>query len=477
MIDDRLNLWFPFIPETDSLLLYQPPPGLVEGMKKTKNNFVISSNLDEIKKDKKHEAICLWVSKSQNLSNKLLDYAKGYDTIVILPIDDIDKETEAKFIKEGRSIDKYFLLPGSGNPKWMIPDINNKKIVENSLDFYFPNQRIAKIKKSFTLFSIKSGLFKRFWKSEYIFIVTKKVSQSGVIPKLKKYYKVDEIFLSAASGTLSPYRKIALQVMNEMGGILGFVKVGISEGSKEQIGREANSLLELKSLNIQSAIVPDLLERWETNNLEYLLQSSPVGDFKSGHPKMKDPHRKFLFEIYNKTIDNFPFENYPPWLSLQDKVASINQKEYEDYRTFFDEILVKIESSLKNRELPSIRIHGDFAPWNTKISHNELFIFDWEYSKRNGLPYYDFIYWHIQVLTLLKRESPENILDQLLKDMGNFSYPNSDVLCEMEIKKVIILWSLLEIILFWKRLDRDFTENYMVTLIKICKMIVRSNFD
>jgi aminoglycoside phosphotransferase (APT) family kinase protein len=47
--------------------------------------------------------------------------------------------------------------------------------------------------------------------------------------------------------------------------------------------------------------------------------------------------------------------------------------------------------------VPSGLVHGDFAPWNVIDDGRRVGLIDWEYSRPDGLPFWDL--WHFAVLT------------------------------------------------------------------------------
>ena len=49
-----------------------------------------------------------------------------------------------------------------------------------------------------------------------------------------------------------------------------------------------------------------------------------------------------------------------------------------------------------------IFVHGDFAPWNIRTTkENNLLLLDWEFSKEEGLPFYDLFYYQYMVMITL----------------------------------------------------------------------------
>ena len=61
--------------------------------------------------------------------------------------------------------------------------------------------------------------------------------------------------------------------------------------------------------------------------------------------------------------------------------------------------------SIWDKKIRSVRVHGDFAPWNIKIEYKtkNLKVFDWENSINYFLPFYDLLFYKLTVQKLIKK--------------------------------------------------------------------------
>ena len=113
------------------------------------------------------------------------------------------------------------------------------------------------------------------------------------------------------------------------------------------------------------------------------------------------------------------------WELLNKRVEAIVEKNH--YYNIIKDALSTVENRLGNKVLPFHMSHGDFAPWNTYLVGEKLYLFDWEYSQDSALPGSDLFHFIIQTNFLLgKKDAGEvfKIIDEVIQsDLGN-SYWN-----------------------------------------------------
>ena len=81
--------------------------------------------------------------------------------------------------------------------------------------------------------------------------------------------------------------------------------------------------------------------------------------------------------------------------------------------------------ALGESRLRPVLMHGDFAPWNIKVSGNQWTVMDWERGERAGIPGWDWFHFVVQPAVLVQRDRPEKImadLDALLASPGFIRY-------------------------------------------------------
>ena len=95
-------------------------------------------------------------------------------------------------------------------------------------------------------------------------------------------------------------------------------------------------------------------------------------------------------------------------INITDVLLSISEKKYilsilnsfkKEVETLFSYFVnLKVENFI----FKSVFVHGDFAPWNIRTTkENNLLLLDWEFSKEEGLPFYDLFYYQYMVMITL----------------------------------------------------------------------------
>jgi hypothetical protein len=101
-----------------------------------------------------------------------------------------------------------------------------------------------------------------------------------------------------------------------------------------------------------------------------------------------------------------PVKNLASWRELESVASS--QRQWPALR-----------EALANHEVRSTIYHGDFTPWNVRMTNLEnICAFDWEHGHLKGIPAWDWFHFIVQTSILVKRHSPERVaaeLEQLVR--------------------------------------------------------------
>jgi hypothetical protein len=62
--------------------------------------------------------------------------------------------------------------------------------------------------------------------------------------------------------------------------------------------------------------------------------------------------------------------------------------------------------------------HGDFAPWNLLASGDAWALVDWELARGDEIPFYDLFHHSFQTAALLRRPSPQIVVDEIVRVKG-----------------------------------------------------------
>ncbi len=156
-------------------------------------------------------------------------------------------------------------------------------------------------------------------------------------------------------------RARALAILKKDGEAIEVLKIPGSAADKVLFIREYENLLHLSPLQVRT---PRAL--WQSKISGAFSQQFLKG--KASAPKFTQRHLEFLLKLRK-----FPL-NYSHYSSAS---ASLLPSDYF--------------------------IHGDFAPWNIKLTeHDHLAVFDWEYGCATGAPGIDLAYYFLSIFSYLK---------------------------------------------------------------------------
>ena len=74
-----------------------------------------------------------------------------------------------------------------------------------------------------------------------------------------------------------------------------------------------------------------------------------------------------------------------------------------------------VYKELQDLPIHPVLMHGDFAPWNVKVSAGRWTVLDWERGERVGIPAWDWFHFIVQPAVLVRRETTEATMARLEK--------------------------------------------------------------
>ena len=172
------------------------------------------------------------------------------------------------------------------------------------------------------------------------------------------------------------------------------VKKALSESSWASLEHE---YLVLKNLeNDKNKYSPKALNLDRNNKVIFQ-------EFIKGKPSsinLNSKHYSFLGSLINKN-------KYIDLKKLNFLISSFFEKKikFSSNRAYVRDFENALSLSIWGKKIQSVRVHGDFTPWNLKIEFNtkNLKVFDWEDSINSFLPFYDLLFYKLTVQKLLKK--------------------------------------------------------------------------
>ncbi|EEF57258.1 hypothetical protein [Pedosphaera parvula] len=184
---------------------------------------------------------------------------------------------------------------------------------------------------------------------------------------------------------------------------------------KAGIGESASRLIRKESAFLQSAPpsiggLPEFLRtlssvKVEALALRYIEGDSPQGEVGDG-----------IGNILANWIDRqkrVGIEDVPAWQNLKERTSS-------------NPLLARLTGEFANLNFHPAIFHGDFAPWNIKVSSKDgtWTVLDWERGEKIGFPTWDWLHYVIQTGILVDKLATEKLVERLQTLFGAREFQN-----------------------------------------------------
>jgi hypothetical protein len=164
------------------------------------------------------------------------------------------------------------------------------------------------------------------------------------------------------------------------------VKAGVGEAAVRLIDREATFL---KSVPRGMPAIPDLRRAFHGRNVHALALNFVPGNTPSAEDY------EGVGKLLTSWLDRRELRrlgDLPAWQALEGACRS-------------DPLWEGVAGSLRNRPVRPTVFHGDFAPWNIKVSPQDgsWTVLDWERGELEGIPGWDWFHYVFQHAVLVSR--------------------------------------------------------------------------
>jgi Phosphotransferase enzyme family len=267
----------------------------------------------------------------------------------------------------------YMVIGGRSNLRWWLIPQASQKLAVSGMALFQPVLASAKIIKGLAIAVFSLGL-SSLWARKQLHISGKSC--------LADFFGDEDIYYAFFTGTDSPHRKAAVQIMDRSGGIKGFAKIAINPAVKPLLAHEAATLRYLHTLDLQFAHIPVVLFNGEQGNARMLVTDTLKTAQTRSAITLNARHLAFLNELAHKTAT--PAAEGDNWLiqRLRQRYESLENRLSLSWQKRFKQSLERI--ALGGAALgPPVLTHGDFTPWNTFFVEDKLYVFDWEYASQD----------------------------------------------------------------------------------------------
>lgn len=275
----------------------------------------------------------------------------------------------------------YAVVAARSNLRWWLLPLEGGGSTSAGLEMLQPVTMIAALAKSWVQTMARFGLTQ---------FVGKHLRLRGT-PDLGTDFGGRATTFAYFTGTCGPHRKTSIQIMDVQGRIVGYAKISRDRRVAKFIEREANFIHEIRSLNLRSADLPQVMASRQSESYS-LLVTDGIKSSKSKSPtRLRAQHYNFLKEMAERTCRRGAQK---PLARLSSVIADIEGQISHSWMLRFRKIISLLVD--RSSQMMVSYAHGDFTSWNTFEQTDQLYVFDWEYAAKDYPVGYDHSHFLIE---------------------------------------------------------------------------------
>lgn len=316
----------------------------------------------------------------------------------------------------------FFAVPSRRAPRWLVPAQSRCAILA-ATQMYTPHKWIARLLKRSLISMTKMGW--NGWCCPKILVASKEMSD---LERLVDAVTSESKPIFALSvGRQAAVRKLTIQVMRPNGDILGYMKCPLTTAAVERVRNEASILQRLWDFPALRPHIPRLLYAGDCGGTYVLFQCALQG--APGPTTLDAMHRSLLQKLWDVHVVRVPGQYVVEMLAAkwEGVVACLGA----EWQRLGQEVLRRASRDLARKTLRCGLMHGDFAPWNTRVREEQLLLFDWESAMWEAPNSWDTFHFQVQAsyffrrnrrFQIPKRESNDEMsfMLYLLNSVGQF---------------------------------------------------------
>jgi O-antigen/teichoic acid export membrane protein len=296
----------------------------------------------------------------------------------------------------------YVLLRRSdGSPHLVLP-LSNSFVVHSALRMYAPSRWTGRLYRASLVWTLPWRV--RFGWVEPANSLDVWCEDLTAVLAAVPGASVDNIGILV--GNPGPLSKLTLKLMNERGDALAYARIASLPDAVRVIRHECKVLTAVGATSVGGQ-TPRLLSHGEFTGATGCFMVESAGPEADPTHELGEVHFAFLAGLLgNLTV---------AW------TAAIDQVEAETAKLrmvpAYAHIVASALSYLRDKPGPSLLMaieHGDFAPWNIhRTADGQIFVFDWEHARLDGLPWQDALHFSYQWAALVQRQDSKQVLETL----------------------------------------------------------------
>lgn len=275
--------------------------------------------------------------------------------------------------RPSRGAKTYAVVGGRSNARWWLIPLESGRVAASGLALFQPLLASARHMKTAASILSRVGL-SRLWARNKVYL-------SGE-PALAEHFPAGEpLAFAYFTGTDSPHRKVAVQIMDGRGRLKGFAKLTRNPQVRELLMHEAATLKYVNGLGLQTAHVPKVLFAGDLGDSTLLVTDTLKTPRTPTTTQFTAAHRAFVQELAQKTAAAHPVHAGDIAKDFRTRLDRSRPHLETTWLQRLDAAIAALEAQ-PTLELHAGLSHGDFTPWNTFMANGRLYVFDWEYAEQ-----------------------------------------------------------------------------------------------
>ena len=192
----------------------------------------------------------------------------------------------------------------------------------------------------------------------------------------------------AEVGLTGPHRKASVLLASAQGDAVAHAKIAMAPGADKQLTAEAEWLRALESAPELNDQIPRLLaEGLAPNGRRYIVTTLVPATRRKN--SFTAAHAAFLGALGRAQQHVMSFAASPCYQHVAATMGKVEACFTVAERSALSAALQHCRSSLAGWTGPFVLAHGDFAPWNIRVSGERIFVLNWEHARSGANPLSD----------------------------------------------------------------------------------------
>ena len=220
---------------------------------------------------------------------------------------------------------------------------------------------------------------------------------ASLIERLSEVFDAPEVIVSISLSRTGPFRKPMLQAMTPRGTVLGYVKVGWNDLTRDLVRTEAANLALWQKDGPRAVGTPDLIHSGAVGPVELCVTAPLPPRIRryTQHGAAQSIHAVRAVADLHGT-EEIALGESVFWAVTRDRLAAVSKVDPGRTADLLGRFADRLESSDGDQPLTFGFWHGDWVPWNLGRVDGRVFAWDWEHGGPNVPLGFDLLHFDFQ---------------------------------------------------------------------------------